>query len=385
MYSIELVQSTLLKQLNELKSIEFPCCINKVSLNHNGLIHTISREKMVPFNDYDLAIIKQSLRGKYEEPLIKFLIAYLVKAKSLNYIDYIFKDLFEEFKLYLEGKYVYRTISLIHHLDIQNQKIEFQDFVIRPIDIESIEYFYNSLNEYDSHFKPTLNDIGLDNHKPNPRVLFERKQILNNFSEIKQSREQIIKLAQSILLYNGTLDHIYFSPVITFSYFDNSGMFRSIEYINEINNRNRKKNVVISDASLLNSYFDKLIKLPKKSVAIDRMTSAHNKVDLEDKFIDLAISLESMYPSISAELKFKISLYTATLLDRSQETYQKVSNLYKVRSHLVHGNSKYTREQLIKELTEIDKLVRKMIIKLLENGSKLEVKEEDILKILLPN
>ncbi|MDA2768661.1 MULTISPECIES: HEPN domain-containing protein [Bacillus cereus group] len=216
----------------------------------------------------------------------------------------------------------------------------------------------------------------------------EKKQILSEFEEFESRREHIEKLSQSILLYNGTLDHIYFSPVITFSYFADNGMIRMIEYINEVHNKSRSKHVVIKDTQLFTDYFNKIIQLPKKSIALERLTSAHNKVNLEDKFIDLAIALESMYPSVKGEVSFKISLYTAKLLDGSQDTFKKVKNLYGIRSNLVHGNSDLSREKLQKKLEELDGIVRQTIVKSLEysiQDLKLDKMEENILKTLLPN
>ncbi|HDR7256131.1 TPA: hypothetical protein QCW96_005551 [Bacillus pacificus] len=387
MYSNELVKDILIQALDTLKEIDFPESTQKMTLDSDGNIITINHEKTVPLTIYNLSIIENIFKNKYEVPFIKFIIGYLVKAKSLSFIDHIFEELFEEFQLYLEGKYIYRTVTLIHRLDTQNKEIKFPDFILKPVDTENIEYFYNTLEFYNNQFKFNFRHK-LEFHESNARVLLEKKQILSEFEEFESRREHIEKLSQSILLYNGTLDHIYFSPVITFSYFADNGMIRMIEYINEVHNKSRSKHVVIKDTQLFTDYFNKIIQLPKKSIALERLTSAHNKVNLEDKFIDLAIALESMYPSVKGEVSFKISLYTAKLLDGSQDTFKKVKNLYGIRSNLVHGNSDLSREKLQKKLEELDGIVRQTIVKSLEysiQDLKLDKMEENILKTLLPN
>ncbi|MES5921901.1 HEPN domain-containing protein [Bacillus cereus group sp. RP37] len=389
MYSKELMKGDLMQQLIIIQSINFQHNTQKITLDSNGNIVTINPEKTVPLDSYNLSSIEHHLKYDfdYQEASVKFLIGYLVKAKSLNFIDYVFEEIFEEFQLYLEGKYVYRTIALIHHFDIQNDEIQLSDFVIKPVDKENIEYFYNTLEMYNTQHNFTFRHK-FDSHEPNARVLLERKQVLSGFEDDNSFREKIEKLAESILLYNGTLNHIYFSPIITFSYFADNGMIQTIKHINKVHNKLRKKNVIIKSPQLLTDYFNKLIQLPTKSIALDRLASAHNKIDLGDKFIDLIISLESMYPSVRGELLFRISLYTAGLLDGSPDTYKKVKNLYGIRSNLVHGNSNLPQEKLAKELEGLDRIVRQIIVKSLDysiQGVKLEKMEEDIIKKLLPN
>ncbi|MDA1662146.1 HEPN domain-containing protein [Bacillus cereus group sp. TH153LC] len=388
MYQKELVRDTLIQALGIFEESDFSETTQKMKLDSDGHIITISPEKTVPLIYDSLLNIERFLTHTYDEPFVKFIIGYIVKAKSLNFIECIFEELFEEFQLYLDGNYVYRTVALIHNLDIQNKEIEFPDYILRPVDEEYIEYFYNSLKIYNNqHISRNMFDMR-DAHEPNPNVLLEKKQIISEFKELESLEEQIKNLGKSILLCNGTLNHIHFSPVITFSYFDNNGMIRMIEYIREVRNESRRKRVVIKNPQLLTEYFDKLMQLPIKSIALDRLASAHNKISLEDKFIDLAIALESMYPNVKVEVLFRISLYTASLLDGSEATYNKVKKLYITRSNLVHGNSQLTRDKLLEQLEELDIIVRKVIVMSLEysiQGLDLKKMEEKALKTLLPN
>lgn len=386
MYGKEAVMEFVKKQLRRLQLMDLPYSTNKISLDNEGFITSINSEKMIALNFYNLGIFEAGLRQEHDAKLVKFLIAYLVKAKSLHFIELVFEDLYEEFLLYLnEGKFVYRTIALIHRLDTKNQVVSFPDFCIRPVDKENIEYFYNNLEEYYNNF--SLRHIQ-NNHLPNAIAMLEQKQVLDDSAKRKPIREQIEKLGQSVVLYNGVTEHISFSPVITFSYFDNNGMIKEFDYIYSVKNERLQGFVRMDDPASLVSYFQNITLLKNKFIALDRLASAHNKADMEDKFIDLMIALESMFPSITSEVTFRIALYTATLLDRSQDTYKTVKDLYKTRSNLVHGSSKLSREQLAKQLDELDGIVRKVIVQALkyhEMGFGLGKMEEDIVKVLLPN
>lgn len=393
MNSKEKIKADLEEQLNYIQGLKFEHSTKKIELasDGSGEVVAIELERTVPLTSYNLSIIehhfKQDLDWDYTETSLKFLLAYLVKAKSLNFIDYIFEELMEEFQLYLEGKYVYRTISLIYNLDIQNQEIQFSNFSIKPVDKENIEYFYNKVEMTNSHFKSSFRHA-LFHHESSPCVLLERKQVLCNVDESNSLVREIENLSKSLLLYNGTLEHIYFSPIITFSYFADYGEIQAIQYFNAVDNKKRSGKMTIKDIQLISAYFKIIDELPTQLIALERLASAHNKVNLDDKFIDLIIALESLYPSVRGELLFRVSLYTARLLDGSPDTYKKVKKLYGIRSNLVHGNSNLPPDTLAKELQTLDGIVRQCIFKSLEytsRGDKLEIMEEDIVNKLLPN
>lgn len=76
--------------------------------------------------------------------------------------------------------------------------------------------------------------------------------------------------------------------------------------------------------------------------AIRRLSSSIQKISLEEKIIDLMISLESLFSDGAHEMTFKISVRMSFLLGRNiQETKflnKFIKEAYALRSQIVHGN-----------------------------------------------
>lgn len=91
----------------------------------------------------------------------------------------------------------------------------------------------------------------------------------------------------------------------------------------------------------------------------------HSKDDLEEKFIDLIISLESLFAP-GTEVNYRLSHYAAIFLGESDEglsIYNFIRNMLKKRNNLFHGSYDYTRELLSKEeVSKFASYIRRIIL-----------------------
>lgn len=83
-------------------------------------------------------------------------------------------------------------------------------------------------------------------------------------------------------------------------------------------------------------------KEPKFSISLRRFNASQAKNSHEEKIIDLAICLESMFAS-QTEIAFQFSLYNAMLSEedatKRHDTFRLLKQFYSWRSKIVHGNS----------------------------------------------
>jgi hypothetical protein len=84
-----------------------------------------------------------------------------------------------------------------------------------------------------------------------------------------------------------------------------------------------------------------LAKDPSLSITVRRFNGALSKTTLEDKVIDIAICLESMFNS-QTEISFRFSLYNTLLAEeditKRLTLFETLKRLYRERSNLVHGS-----------------------------------------------
>lgn len=136
--------------------------------------------------------------------------------------------------------------------------------------------------------------------------------------------------------------------------------------------------------------------------AIDYYYRSLRDFRLEEKLIDLMISLESLFSGDTQELRLRISLRASSLLCIGQECerpkiYENIYSLYKKRSKVVHGTEvvdlnvfeistlqEYAREA-IKRLIHIE-MTKKNILKLLDESvydkEKMEMLNQEILEAI---
>lgn len=115
--------------------------------------------------------------------------------------------------------------------------------------------------------------------------------------------------------------------------------------------------------------------------AIDYYNRSLNDEKLEEKLIDLMISLESLFSNENDELTLRYSLRVAFLVgcgqeDKRSEIFNLVKNLYKIRSKIVHGTSEVNIE--VEEVNQFNRIINQSIRTLLHFG----LNKQSILNLL---
>jgi Apea-like HEPN len=141
---------------------------------------------------------------------------------------------------------------------------------------------------------------------------------------------------------------------------------------------NAVKDVVITEDSL-KEVVDLAYKLPDfgsaetsgKEVVLSRALKAFGAPSGGSEFLDLAIALEAaLLAGTQAELSYRFSLYGALFL-RGQldptETFDRLKNIYNVRSALVHGG-KVKSDALTRATRDAPELVKAVIVTAVRTG-----------------
>lgn len=123
--------------------------------------------------------------------------------------------------------------------------------------------------------------------------------------------------------------------------------------------------------------------LKKLQIPIDRWIKSKAYKDPEDKIIDLAIALESLYLSEitePTELAFRLRLHAALFLEKDRMQQKKLmkdfSQIYAWRSSVVHNgklpnktkNTPFTQKEVMEFIDKAQDLCQKSILKILEDG-----------------
>ncbi|RJS60127.1 HEPN domain-containing protein [Bacillus sp. PK3_68] len=368
-----------LEVLSKIQSIHY---VTKIKVDEDGSITELNPTPMINMElpGYVQPFLENCLKDIDKETLM-FLKAYLIKVKKYEFVQKDFDELYLE---YLKGSeenvYVNRTLTLLHGYKlIGGASVEVDGLVIKNLDSESAEYYYNHVYEGKMALSYNINDIS-SIINPKPTLVIEYKSHCEE--EVKTKvRGKILNLGKAIILSNGVINKLGFSPAITYSYFTN---IYAKSFFPEFPTVGFKKNVELENIEVIKRIYKKLDKLDPglKFIPIDRIYSAHNKNDLEDKFIDLMIALEASYPSVKAEVTYRISLYTTKLLNGDKTLFNKVKKLYNLRSDIVHGN-KIAKEKMLRSLSELESIVLQVALTGLDyiaNNKTLEDMEEDINK-----
>ena len=103
------------------------------------------------------------------------------------------------------------------------------------------------------------------------------------------------------------------------------------------------------------------------------LPSRAGRFDTEDRLLDTAIALETMYnldsPEITYKLQTRAGYYLGTSSEERLEIYRQIGDFYRARSALVHGSGGRGRGMDVgKALTDGRKLARETLLTLLRDG-----------------
>jgi hypothetical protein len=126
-----------------------------------------------------------------------------------------------------------------------------------------------------------------------------------------------------------------------------------------------------SDVPQVNKLLKDLIDLHSKndpenlSIAIRRFNSSYSGT-LENRLVDQMVAFEFLYLGYEQELKYKLALRVAFLLGKDDEElrkdiFDKMSEAYKVRSDIVHGNKQVEWSVLEEIIPQTEEFLRQSI------------------------
>ena len=103
--------------------------------------------------------------------------------------------------------------------------------------------------------------------------------------------------------------------------------------------------------------------------AVSLLNKARKSPKFYDKFIFLAIALETLISNQQTELRYHISQRTAFLVgetdDQCYDIFSKIKNIYKLRSYIMHGNIKNNNNIEYDKLWFLQEVIRVLILKMI--------------------
>ena len=141
--------------------------------------------------------------------------------------------------------------------------------------------------------------------------------------------------------------------------------------------KNEITELVITYKNIKNCREDKFF------IALSRLNFGMEKILLRDKLIDYITGLEALYTESSGELRFRLSIFIATIfgntLEEKEDIYNFIKNIYDARCEIIHGNKK--KKSLREEdLNRIENYLRVSLKSYLENSENFKLK--NLLKLV---
>jgi hypothetical protein len=298
----------------------------------------LDREQVKYSQEYKRHAIKDLLFS-----LLEYYI-YLWLDVEFNKLTYYEAYCFIEYYISIHtGKRIIYRVPL-ESFEIDSSYLKFGDgFVIRKI--KPHERLNNDIifheEQKENYFLEFFSDIG-SNHETNdfPVSLEEDrlqffKEIIFLFKEGRLSYRRIYSLIPSfsvgIALYKGSIHYRYTIP---YRYPNYSICRKELSLF-----RNFANEYTTLRAKL------KQRKLSSALVAIRRFSKSIEEADLDDKIIDLTISIESMFGGgeISYRIALRVSYLLANNYHQRKLLFDFVQKVYSLRNKIVHRSSDYDK------------------------------------------
>lgn len=319
----------------------------------------VKRERVLPFETFE------------EFPLAY---AYSQKYLTLEYREDYFEQLIDEYYLFLEKKYIYRTVCYLPNLILETPVDLPAGLKLMSVDENYLNYL---ISEDPFHSFGATSYRPLRQHfDPFDATIIVHEQVGGDIND-RDLRLGLENTLKSMIISNGVSSSFEIRPAYTFSYFrtNSSTMFFPDLAIHSKPDIPRR--VKLNSTGEISLFFDLLDKMENMPLAVKRYISAFTKASKDDKIIDLVIALESLYPSVKSENTYRISILTALALGEGVAMYKKVKDLYDYRSGIVHGNNQKPKITL-DEATIIVKKTLRFYLEELAMGKKLEEVEEEL-------
>lgn len=300
-----------------------------------------------------------------ETYLISVLVYYLAKTGSLDFNGRIFEEVYGEVENHLyTRRYNFVAIALLHLFEMENGVLGLGDNLrIRKISNEEFSEIYRRRRSL-SPMIPFLEAI-------HAGYLMETTYSIKKGEGIDESGvvETFRKLVSVLrLLKKG---EVYFRKVISSpaSWQTELATFSTGNlYPEKYGERYKLAKSEVEEfkefwKDFLTFDFDKNKFL---DVAIRRLDYGITRNKPEDKLIDYIIALEALFLVDEGELSYRLSIRTATFLDKNKTVFEDVRTAYSLRNKIVHGSPEPLPGDFAELVSRIEEYLRESIKRFLK-------------------
>lgn len=214
-----------------------------------------------------------------------------------------------------------------------------------------------------------------------------------NDEEKDRIRDDFINVLTNIAQMYGLVTNVYVEALLSSvtakisseHHFGHTKYSPELGFVAVIEEEDRRNNLPLIEKTLAKYESCKAIFQDNKKGflknAIDYYYRSLKGARLEERLIDLMISLESLFSDQTQELRLKLSLRASFLLSAEQESelphiFRNIYNLYDKRSKVVHGIKVVKLDEF--EISALQKYVREAIKRFIH----IEMPKEDILNLI---
>lgn len=320
--------------------------------------------------------MKEYLPGEGDESYIKqillpeFISEYLRKKENLEFEEDSFKALYLDFEDYLFARSLsYQAWTLLKGFEMEHDKIKLEDnLIIRKTTEAELSFLLTEARTGMSSLKTS--DIL---KKPNRFVIETKFSVQKDDSKREKiALRRFDSVVLALRIFSGEDVNYQYRITEPLNEYFGSGKTISVEH-----GKNPVSKFYLSSKrcegfkDFWNKHREIFLEknIPKQlNIAFKRFSFALDRKELEDRLIDLIVSLESLYLKSGEiqELSYRLSQRGALLLGETKEEKttikETIKEAYNLRSKIVHGvGAKVDKEFL----SEIQSLVRKSLVKFL--------------------
>jgi len=281
------------------------------------------------------------LRPFFERELFNFLSKFVYEYKTLDYNTGHFLCFYKKLEDYLYADELkFKDFSYLENFQCDLDEIDFGDNLkIRKYSNEEIEKLWQKFSII-QHEKITQLKFFIE-------IVYSIKKgepIGNKFSS-----EMLKKVISCMRLFKSGIfgfNKIYRTPLM----WSNLGMSSGGSGYNKTFMGN-KYNLQYSDIEELKKFWNNFKKIDEKcnflGIAVRKFNHAYERQRQEDKLIDYIIAFEALFSEGPSDLRYKIPVRVARLLETDIDQRKEIKSImkagYDARSNIVHGN-KHVKE-----------------------------------------
>lgn len=294
-------------------------------------------KKMHGKNNLDGNPLKPSdIRGLFEMDIIEFLSRFVEEIKSFNYSDEDFIEFYKQYEDYLYAKELkFKSFSHLENFQCELDEIDLGDNLkIRKyskVEIERLWHYSMNIPLREILYMNFFIEIVYSTKKGEPLSHKHSNEIFNKF----------ISCMRLLKSGNCGFNMLYEIPLMwSNTGISAGGSLYKKTFLGEKYELNK------SEIERLRKFWNDFKKIDNNcdflSIAIRRFNYAYERKRQEDKLIDYITAFEALFSEGSGDLRYKIPIRVARLLETDIGPRKKVqSNMkagYDARSNIVHGN-----------------------------------------------